>query len=164
MEAHFKLHLSHPLQTRAPRGRKRDFRDARRLVDRLSQVCVRSDLRYLRSPACRPVTAGVSATGGASSNRLLMTSCAAPLPYHITGQPAFRARPRALQNLIPGQPPPNVRSSGCCPCPRRTIAIRPRRRPAPLPVRDATMQMLDCKGLPNGSARDCINLLCPYAR
>ena len=36
MEAHFKLHLSHPLQTRAPRGRKRDFRDARRLVDRLS--------------------------------------------------------------------------------------------------------------------------------
>jgi len=36
MEAHFRLHLSHPLQTRAPRGRKRDFRDARRLVDRLS--------------------------------------------------------------------------------------------------------------------------------
>src|SRR5271154_1193287 len=36
MESHFRLHLSHPLQTRAPRGRKRDFRDARRLVDRLS--------------------------------------------------------------------------------------------------------------------------------
>jgi transposase len=36
LEAHVeKLHLSHPLQTRAPRGRKRDFRDARRLVDRL---------------------------------------------------------------------------------------------------------------------------------
>ena len=36
MEAHFTLHLSHPLQTRAPRGRKRDFRDAQRLADRLS--------------------------------------------------------------------------------------------------------------------------------
>lgn len=36
LEAHIKkLHLSHPLQTRAPRGRKRDFRDARRLVNRL---------------------------------------------------------------------------------------------------------------------------------
>lgn len=35
LEAHLRLHLSHPLQTRAPRGRKRDFRDARRLVDRL---------------------------------------------------------------------------------------------------------------------------------
>lgn len=36
LEAHIeKLHLSHPLQTRAPRGRKRDFRDALRLVDRL---------------------------------------------------------------------------------------------------------------------------------
>ena len=35
LEAHFRLHLCHPLQTRAPRGRKRDFRDARRLVDRL---------------------------------------------------------------------------------------------------------------------------------
>ena len=35
LEMHFRLHLSHPLQTRAPRGRKRDFRDARRLVDRL---------------------------------------------------------------------------------------------------------------------------------
>lgn len=31
---YFQLHLSHPLQTRAPRGRKRDFRDARRLADR----------------------------------------------------------------------------------------------------------------------------------
>jgi hypothetical protein len=26
LEAHFQLHLSHPLQTRAPRGRKRDYR------------------------------------------------------------------------------------------------------------------------------------------
>ena len=35
LEAHVRLHLSHPLATQAPRGRKRDFRDARRLVDRL---------------------------------------------------------------------------------------------------------------------------------
>jgi transposase len=35
-ETHFRLHMSHPLQTRAPRGRKWDFRDARRLADRLS--------------------------------------------------------------------------------------------------------------------------------
>lgn len=35
LEAHVHLHLSHPLATQAPRGRKRDFRDARRLVDRL---------------------------------------------------------------------------------------------------------------------------------
>jgi transposase len=34
MEMHFQLHLCHPLQTRAPRGRKRDFRDAQRLADR----------------------------------------------------------------------------------------------------------------------------------
>jgi transposase len=34
LEAHFRLHLTHPLQTRAPRGRKRDFRDAQRLSDR----------------------------------------------------------------------------------------------------------------------------------
>jgi len=34
LEAHFHLHLSHPLKTRAPRGRKRDFRDAQRLADR----------------------------------------------------------------------------------------------------------------------------------
>src|SRR5947209_4143004 len=34
LEAHFKLHLTHPLKTRAPRGRKSDFRDARRLADR----------------------------------------------------------------------------------------------------------------------------------
>jgi hypothetical protein len=32
-EAHFRLH---PLQTRAPRGRKEDFRDAQRLADRWS--------------------------------------------------------------------------------------------------------------------------------
>lgn len=34
LEKHFRLHLTHPLKTRAPRGRKRDFRDARRLADR----------------------------------------------------------------------------------------------------------------------------------
>jgi transposase len=34
LEAHFQLHLCHPLQTRAPRGRKRDYRDAQRLADR----------------------------------------------------------------------------------------------------------------------------------
>lgn len=34
LEGHFELHLCHPLQTRAPRGRKRDFRDAQRLADR----------------------------------------------------------------------------------------------------------------------------------
>jgi len=33
-EAHFRLHRTHPLQTRAPRGRKWDFRDAQRLADR----------------------------------------------------------------------------------------------------------------------------------
>ena len=33
-EAHFPLPLTHPLKTRAPRGRKRDFRDAQRLADR----------------------------------------------------------------------------------------------------------------------------------
>lgn len=35
LEAHFLLHLCHPLRTRGRRGRKSDFRDARRLVDRL---------------------------------------------------------------------------------------------------------------------------------
>ena len=34
LEAHFQLHLTHPLKTRAPRGRKSDFRDAQRLADR----------------------------------------------------------------------------------------------------------------------------------
>jgi transposase len=34
LEAHFALHLTHPLKTKAPRGRKRDFRDAQRLADR----------------------------------------------------------------------------------------------------------------------------------
>lgn len=34
LEPHFRLHLTHPLKTRAPQGRKRDFRDARRLADR----------------------------------------------------------------------------------------------------------------------------------
>ena len=36
LEAHFKLHLTHPLKTRGPRGRKWDFRDAQRLADRWS--------------------------------------------------------------------------------------------------------------------------------
>ncbi len=36
LEAHFKLHLTHPLKTKAPRGRKRDYRDAQRLTDRWS--------------------------------------------------------------------------------------------------------------------------------
>jgi transposase len=34
LEGHFQPHLCHPLKTRAPRGRKRDFRDAQRLADR----------------------------------------------------------------------------------------------------------------------------------
>jgi len=34
LEPHFHLHLTHPMRTRAPRGRKRDFRDAQRLADR----------------------------------------------------------------------------------------------------------------------------------
>jgi transposase len=34
LEQHFEQHLCHPLKTRAPRGRKRDFRDAQRLADR----------------------------------------------------------------------------------------------------------------------------------
>jgi transposase len=34
LEPHFGLHLCHPLKVRAPRGRKRDFRDAQRLADR----------------------------------------------------------------------------------------------------------------------------------
>jgi transposase len=34
LEAHFQLHLTHPLKTKGPRGRKRDFRDAQRLADR----------------------------------------------------------------------------------------------------------------------------------
>jgi transposase len=36
LEPHFALHLTHPLKTRAPRGRKSDFRDAQRLADRWS--------------------------------------------------------------------------------------------------------------------------------
>jgi len=36
LEAHFRLHLTHPLKTRAPRGRKSDFRDGQRLADRWS--------------------------------------------------------------------------------------------------------------------------------
>jgi transposase len=34
LEPVFQLHLTHPLKTRAPRGRKSDFRDAQRLADR----------------------------------------------------------------------------------------------------------------------------------
>ena len=34
LEAHFRWHLTHPLKTRARRGRKSDFRDAQRLADR----------------------------------------------------------------------------------------------------------------------------------
>ena len=34
LEGHFALHLVHPLKVRAPRGRKRDYRDAMRLADR----------------------------------------------------------------------------------------------------------------------------------
>ncbi len=34
LEAHFRLHLGHPLKVRAPRGRKQDYRDAQRLADR----------------------------------------------------------------------------------------------------------------------------------
>src|SRR5580658_3908359 len=33
LEPHFQLRLTHPLKTRAPRGRKSDFRDAQRLAD-----------------------------------------------------------------------------------------------------------------------------------
>jgi transposase len=36
LEPHFRLHLTHPLKTRAPRGRKSDYRDAQRLADRWS--------------------------------------------------------------------------------------------------------------------------------
>jgi len=34
LEGLFQLHLCHPLKTKAPQGRKRDFRDAQRLADR----------------------------------------------------------------------------------------------------------------------------------
>jgi transposase len=34
LEGQFEQHLCHPLKTRAPRGRKRDYRDAQRLADR----------------------------------------------------------------------------------------------------------------------------------
>jgi transposase len=36
LEPHCRLHLTHPLKTQAPRGRKWDFRDAQRLADRWS--------------------------------------------------------------------------------------------------------------------------------
>ena len=47
LEPHFRLHLTHPLKTRAPRGRKRDFRDAQRLADRWRS----GDLEESFSPA-----------------------------------------------------------------------------------------------------------------
>lgn len=34
LEGQYSLHLTHPLKTKAPKGRKRDFRDAQRLADR----------------------------------------------------------------------------------------------------------------------------------
>ena len=34
LEGHFELHLCNPLQCKAPRGKKRDYRDAQRLADR----------------------------------------------------------------------------------------------------------------------------------
>lgn len=34
LEPHFELHLCNPLQAKAPRGKKRDYRDAQRLADR----------------------------------------------------------------------------------------------------------------------------------
>lgn len=36
LEPYFRLHLTHPLRTRAPRGRKWDYRDAQRIADRWS--------------------------------------------------------------------------------------------------------------------------------
>jgi transposase len=48
LEAHFRLHLTHPLKTRAPRGRKSDFRDAQRLADRWSA----GDLEESFIPGC----------------------------------------------------------------------------------------------------------------
>jgi len=48
LEPHFRLHLTHPLKTRAPRGRKSDFRDAQRLADRWSA----GDLEESFIPGC----------------------------------------------------------------------------------------------------------------
>jgi transposase len=48
LEPHFRLHLTHPLKTRAPRGRKSDFRDAQRLADRWSS----GDLEESFIPGC----------------------------------------------------------------------------------------------------------------
>jgi Transposase IS116/IS110/IS902 family./Transposase. len=48
LEPHFRLHLTHPLKTRAPRGRKWDFRDAQRLADRWSS----GDLEESFIPGC----------------------------------------------------------------------------------------------------------------
>ena len=48
LEGHFRLHLTHPLKTRAPRGRKSDFRDAQRLADRWSA----GDLEESYIPGC----------------------------------------------------------------------------------------------------------------
>ena len=48
LEQHYRLHLTHPLRTRAPRGRKSDFRDAQRLADRWSA----GDLEESFIPGC----------------------------------------------------------------------------------------------------------------
>jgi len=48
LEAHFQLHLSHPLKTRAPRGRKWDLRDAQRLA-------IADDGAGLESPSHDPL-------------------------------------------------------------------------------------------------------------
>jgi transposase len=48
LEPHFRLHLTHPLKTRAPRGRKSDFRGARRLADRWDS----GDLEESFIPGC----------------------------------------------------------------------------------------------------------------
>src|SRR5580658_5829538 len=48
LEPHFRLHLTHPLKTRAPRGRKSDFRDAQRLADRWNS----GDLEPSFIPGC----------------------------------------------------------------------------------------------------------------
>lgn len=48
-EPHFRLHLTHPFKTRAPRGPKSDFRDAQRLADRWSA----GDLEESFLPGCQ---------------------------------------------------------------------------------------------------------------
>jgi len=52
LEPHFRLHLVHPLKVRAPRGRKRDYRDAQRIADRWSS----GDLEVARKPFPIPIS------------------------------------------------------------------------------------------------------------